>query len=444
MGWPPPGKNFSDYENARSRVSYVHQRRPFQCCTNPTCNGWEWVSNQKTHCRVPGCNSVLHKPPLRSSSRQPRPRKAPREKSADSLGKSSKSSELEELVPLLQANLPQLQAQFPALAKSLQNFEVPTAAPAAVLHGAQSACQVAFKELQHAETDVAQLELDINETLAEVREKVQILSEKQESLVQLRAKYDEAAKTAQLEVQRTRTNGYVESETEHVCKLVQQYSPDQLEVMAASLTKAAQEARDAKTAAASTPKPSPTSSPKLQPSHQPQDADMAAATESQTKLDDEVAARLLAEPPVANATAPESMAHATSPASLGVASDVVFGPALPSVVEGSPSPPSPTRRETSRSPRRGTSVPKNDEASSASKEKKDNARETSPSQEPPPKNGKAIDGEDVHDARARSVSVKSGASVASSQPAEHYAEVLAQVATDVAAAKSKAKKAVQP
>ena len=132
-----------------------------------------------------------------------------------------------------------------------------------MLHGAQTACQIAFRELQNAGSDATQLELDINDMLAEVREKVQQLSEAQQQLVELRAKYDTAAKNAQLEAQRTRTSGYVESETEHVCKLVQQYSPDQLEVMSASLAKAAKEVRAAASGSATPTARNPTTSPKL-------------------------------------------------------------------------------------------------------------------------------------------------------------------------------------
>ena len=177
---------------------------------------------------------------------------------------------------MLHAQLPSLEEKCPEVAKQIKDAlpTVPAQAPAALLHGAQTACQVAFKELQHAESDASQLELEINDTLAEVREKVQALNVLQNDLVQLRAKYDIAAKAAQIEVQRTRTNGHVESEIDHVFKLVQQYTPDQLEVMAASLSKAAREVRASKSNGA-TPTSSPKSSPKLQPAQHVPGADMS-------------------------------------------------------------------------------------------------------------------------------------------------------------------------
>ena len=62
------------------------------------------------------------------------------------LGKSEQSGEFDEHVPLLKAKLPELKEKFPELAKSLQTLEQPAAAPAARLHGAQSACQIADAE----------------------------------------------------------------------------------------------------------------------------------------------------------------------------------------------------------------------------------------------------------------------------------------------------------
>ena len=64
-----------------------------------------------------------------------------------------------------------LKVQFPDLAKSVQTAMepvLPIAALAAVLHSAQAACQVAFKELQSAEATVANLEIEANDLLAEL------------------------------------------------------------------------------------------------------------------------------------------------------------------------------------------------------------------------------------------------------------------------------------
>ena len=173
MTWASQRK--PNYEDAKPTTTYTKQRRPFQTCSSAKCPGWEWVSNQRTCCRVRGCNAALHPPPPeRAYSRPRRPR---RERSTESGSHKSATSVPDELLQSLQAQLPLLQQQFPALAKSLQQLEPPTASPAAVLYGAQSACQKAFKELQVAETQAANLEIEVNDMLAEVRDKIQLLSE---------------------------------------------------------------------------------------------------------------------------------------------------------------------------------------------------------------------------------------------------------------------------
>jgi hypothetical protein len=128
---------------------------------------------------------------------------------------------------------------------------------------------------------------------------------------------------------------------------------------------------------------------------------------------------------------------------LGAAS--LFAPPFLEGV-GAPSPLSPSKqreKSNSRSPRRDDSSPPlslgpNQEGRTPSKDKKEKRASISPSHSPPPKNPKGEEGDDVHVARGRSVSQKSGASSAS-QSAEHYQGLLEEVSDEMAKAKAKAK-----
>jgi hypothetical protein len=116
---------------------------------------------------------------------------------------------------------------------------------------------------------------------------------------------------------------------------------------------------------------------------------------------------------------------------------------VPPLLEGAgaPSPLSPSKqreKSNSRSPRRDDSSGPKQEGRTPSNDKKEKRASLSPSHSPPPKNPKGEEGDDVHVARGRSVSQKSGASSAS-QSAEHYQGLLAEVSDEMAKAKAKAK-----
>ena len=267
----------------------------------------------------------------------------------------------------------ELREKFPDLAASVQAMgEAPVSdKPAAVLHSAQSACQVAFKQLQAAEEETAELEVECNELVADLREKVEKLQKVQASLVQIRLKYDETARNAQLEVQRTRHAGSGTLEAEHVHKLVQEFGPDQLEAMAKNLSEAATAAR-AKSAQpqpsekkGSTEEEAQASSQNVlpaQPEHgQTMPAPSVDATMEQAHLPD-------APPPAADGTAPAAQSvppgdAAQMPPLLSVTPSSAGLPhegGVPAVEESrsSVSPVRASSRGGSRSPRRtGSATP---------------------------------------------------------------------------------------
>ena len=155
-------------------------------------------------------------------------------------------NEADELVPQLQSRMEELRDRFPELASSVETA-LPAAQPekpAAVLHGAQSACQVAFKDQQASEAEVASLELGCNELLAVLRWGVSVLQQAQVNLIDAWDKYYQAARTAQLEVQRTRPSSSNSGNAEHVQKLFQDLDADQLQQMAVSFANAAKAARE--------------------------------------------------------------------------------------------------------------------------------------------------------------------------------------------------------
>ena len=188
----------SDYENARSRTAFTPQPRKRQYVVCTKCHvGWEWVSNHKTFCREPDCGGKLAVPHRSSSPR----RRSNRSQGSKQSSRSAASSIPPELLPLLADKLPELEKLCPEIAKSVKGFVSPApAAPAAALHGAQSTCQIAFKDLQAAETQVSEFESEASELVAELRRKISQLITAQLELTSARAKYEEAATAVQLEV----------------------------------------------------------------------------------------------------------------------------------------------------------------------------------------------------------------------------------------------------
>jgi len=148
---------------------------------------------------------------------------------SDASTKKSEASEAASeasLVAILQKQLPQLQQHFPDLAKQVQDFVAPTQAPAQVLHSAQAACQIAYKELSAAESLAANLEEQAAELVQSLQDKVEELRSAQEAVHGARVAYDSAAKTAQDEVQKLRSApSDVQSNFD---AMLQQMSPEQL------------------------------------------------------------------------------------------------------------------------------------------------------------------------------------------------------------------------
>ena len=145
---------------------------------------------------------------------------------------------------ILQQQLPELEAQFPELAKHVKDANpVPVVAPAALLHDAQAACQKAFKELSQAESKASEIEDDAAELVATLHQKVEDLREAQGKVAIARGKYDEAAKIAQLQVQRARPIGTGEQEKEHIVEPMATLQSHQLEEVASALVLAAKSAR---------------------------------------------------------------------------------------------------------------------------------------------------------------------------------------------------------
>jgi hypothetical protein len=230
------GQSQSNYENAKTRQSVVPGRRPYQTCTKKQCSGWEWQSNHAEQCRK--CGSKLSDPPYVQPT--PRPR-APRARSresrvSDASAKKSEASDAASeasLVAILQKQLPQLQQHFPDLAKQVQEFVAPVQAPAQVLHTAQAACQIAYKELSAAESLAANLEEQAAELVQSLQDKVEELRSAQEAVHSARVAYDIAAKTAQDEVQKLRSApSDVQSNFD---AMLQQMSPEQLAIALADV-----------------------------------------------------------------------------------------------------------------------------------------------------------------------------------------------------------------
>ena len=173
----------------------------------------------------------------------------------------------------LQQQLPQLEEQFPELAKQVRSANPPpVVAPAALLHDAQTSCQIAFKELQQSEAVAVQLESECAEMVAQLHKKVDDLREAQELLAVARIKYDDAAKQAQLQVQKSRPipspagqQQHMSEEQQHISELLSVLAPAQLEEVAKTLVQAAKQARENTQSRNLTP----TNTPELRPSQEP-------------------------------------------------------------------------------------------------------------------------------------------------------------------------------
>jgi len=136
---------------------------------------------------------------------------------------------------------------FPDLADSLKKHLAAPPAPAETLHDAQTACQIAFREMQVMENDVAELEANTADLVQQLRTSIQDLADKQVELSITRENYDKAARVAQLQVQKSRPAPDAKSEAEHVQHLMRELTPEQLEQVAVSLAAAAKEARENQT-----------------------------------------------------------------------------------------------------------------------------------------------------------------------------------------------------
>ena len=407
----------SNYEDAKLKVTYSRAPRQYVTCTNPACRGWEWSSNRKTHCRERGCNAPLRKQSARGASlRRPR--------SFGSYRSSDKSSAVpDELQSLLVAKLPELQTSCPETADLLaKHVPAPPTAPVALLHGPQSACQKAFKKFQAAEASAASLELEVNDLLADVRQKVHELAETQASLSDLRVKYDGAAQAAQLEVQKTRVHAKAETGNEQVTKLAEQLNPDQLESMAANLVRAAKESREKENETTERP-PSPTLS------------DLTRLHETNTGMQNDA---------LQDAS---KACDASKDASMGIQPASSDGSVLPSVIAGNgrgfdgaqnvsvdvqTSPQGFAQRAGSRSPRRSKQSPS---PAGGCKPPDGKKKDTSPPPESPPhKAARASKVDDAANARSCSTSGKSAGSNVEAKPAAHYAAIMQGVEQEAQAA----------
>ena len=178
--------------------------------------------------------------PSRSASPVKRRQRSQNSQRSTGSGITERSSIPTELLPLLQDKLPELEAKFPDIAKSVKEFVQPQpAAPAAALHGAQSACQIAFRDLQTAESQVSEFESEASELVAELRSKIAQLNEAQLNLASVRKRYDDAAKVAQTEVKK-HTNT---SDEDQIATMVSSLEPEKLQEIAERLAEAATQAR---------------------------------------------------------------------------------------------------------------------------------------------------------------------------------------------------------
>ena len=460
----------SNYENAKTRHTVVPGRRPYQTCTSSKCNGWEWQSNHAEQCRK--CGSKLSDPPY--TPPPPRPR-APRARSRESRvsDASTKKSEASDaaseasLVAILQKQLPQLQQHFPDLAKQVQDFVAPVQAPAQVLHSAQAACQIAYKELSAAESLAANLEEQAAELVQSLQDKVEELRSAQEAVHGARVAYDSAAKTAQDEVQKLRSAPTdVQSNFDAI---LQQMSPEQLDGALADVRQkmsaihlAEENARKSSTANLPTPHgacypsgpPAATAAP-VTPSHANGFAGAGTGNDApmsgQVEVSDPAvpadgsglfggglppsdpekveAARLAAVgalapvAPLFGGGAPPSevvLDEASRLAALGATAPVQ--PLSPAAV------PAASAREGSRSPRRQEpQKPLEETIDDSMAEKSDEETNAEKAASPSPKVQRGDKDGDALSARARSASSAASVKSGKSMPADHYAALAAGI-----------------
>jgi hypothetical protein len=333
----------------------------------------------------------------------------------------------------LQSHMPELEKQFPEIAKTVTAFVQPVqpAAPAAALHGAQSKCQIAFRELQSAESEVSELEVTANELVAELRNKVKQLADAQLVLAEARTSYDNAAKVAHTEVQKHSKSDALN----FVDNIIADLEPDKLEEVAKRMSEAAAAARIKERDAPQSPKGG-TTTPRQDPPPAQSDAPMGIAQNvGDNKSEQKQWAEVIPDDQSAG-TAPLLVATSSSANSLAPGSPVHPGVDLvapsPATDVAKPSPPSPLgdsslrQRDGSRSPRRASGPPPQEE--------------TDGNLEPPPKAAKQ-EGQDAAEAR-RATSRSSASSVRSrksaSQPAsspEHFAALATQFAQQLPTAK---------
>jgi len=410
-----------------------------------------------------GCGAKLtHKPDpsaATSSRREQRneQRKQPsgkgRNRSRDSRATSDKSSKSADandaLIPLLQARMEEMQDLFPDLADSLKKHLAAPPAPAETLHDAQTACQIAFREMQVMENDVAELEASTADLVQQLRTSITDLADKQVELSISRENYDKAARIAQLQVQKSRPAPDAKSEAEHVQHLMRELSPEQLEQVAISLAAAAKEARENQTHVEEI-SPDPTT--------QAMETDGAAAAATAA------AAAFGAPPPgpVAAGIAESGLPHGNPPPSVPLGHTAAPPPDIP--VPGGTESGGTARREGSRSPRREPSftvggkeipgspvseelpgeMPKPEEVVDLDDktdldrldlpDKKSSAPESA--SKAGVKTARIGVADDAGTARTRSQSVASAASAAAGHDASHYAAIASTLGGEFAKVKT--------
>ena len=237
------------------------------CSQYAKCGGWEFVRNHKTHCRIATCKSKLLVPT--PAQRHQSGERAVRAHSAQH----SAASDMSTTTPseLLAPHLTALEAKFPGLSKHVQEVldPVPEPAPAAKLHTAQTLCQQALKNMSHAEAEVASLDQHCGELAKEFREKIAELSTAQEALCVARKEYDKAARVAQAEVQKSKSDIADPSETSHFSEMFAKLSHAQLEQMAAALAAAVHAAKPNKSGTVTPTQGIAPSSPNAAPRPEP-------------------------------------------------------------------------------------------------------------------------------------------------------------------------------
>ena len=122
-----------------------------------------------------------------------------------------------------------------------------------------------FKELAAAEALATELEQECDELAQQLRDKANEYEQAQLAVLRAQAKYDEAAKHTQVEVQKLRPKSA--NDKQHIADLMRNLDPDALEEVASSMVAAAKAAR-------SQVHGTPTVSPKPSPPSFPQGSDV--------------------------------------------------------------------------------------------------------------------------------------------------------------------------